>query len=294
MPSSRNPIIPCEISQERSQRIQDLAEALKSVAPTLISSTMTEEEFWASGIFQAAIEKLRGIRAATTSEKRGFITTVLDYMREKGSISDWSFTGAGERHDYQIKMPGGKLCIVETKGCLDGNNTNIFERPPQADEFIIWSLCQNPGSDPRHNAWSGIHTRLGPEIIHRQQKVDGVVIWDMLCGSIRRPCPKLLIHPTRITNIGTTLKVPPPCIYLFPRSIPDPRNNPCPPAWRLENVELLQALVNDFKGEPSDVVEVFIEARMKEANTQRRTRFFRKGEEFSRSNWNTISRARRL
>ncbi len=31
------------------------------------------------------------------------------------------------------------------------NNTNIFTRPPNADEFVIWSLCQNPGSNMSHN-----------------------------------------------------------------------------------------------------------------------------------------------
>ena len=36
---------------------------------------------------------------------------------------------------------------------MDENNTNIFERPPHAHEFIIWSVCTNPGADPQHNAW---------------------------------------------------------------------------------------------------------------------------------------------
>ena len=37
------------------------------------------------------------------------------------------------------------------KGCLDGENTNKFERPTEADEFITWSLCTNSGADPRRN-----------------------------------------------------------------------------------------------------------------------------------------------
>ena len=78
----------------------------------------------------------------------------------------------------------GQTAAIELKGCLDGNNTNIFERPPHAHEFIIWSVCTNPGADPRHNAWSGIHTRLSAEIISRHQLVDGIVIWDMVCGTI--------------------------------------------------------------------------------------------------------------
>ena len=39
----------------------------------------------------------------------------------------------------------GRVSVVELKGCLDGNNTTIFERPANAQEFIIWSVCTNPG-----------------------------------------------------------------------------------------------------------------------------------------------------
>ncbi|MGH2137807.1 hypothetical protein, partial [Enterococcus faecalis] len=76
--------------------------------------------------------------------------------------------------DYTVALNSGKTAVIELKGCLDGNNTNIFERPPHANEFIIWSVCTNPGADPRRNAWSGIHTRLSAEIISRQQRVDGL------------------------------------------------------------------------------------------------------------------------
>jgi hypothetical protein len=188
-------------------------------------------------------------------------------------------------------MPTGRISIIETKGCLDGNNTNIFERPPQADEFIIWSLCQNPGSDPAHNAWSGIHTRLSAEIIHRRQRVDGVVIWDMVCGTAGRPCPKLAADPTRATRIEGGRSLPPPCLYLFPRSIPDPRSNPTPACWQLTDVQILNALWTGFMGNAADVVEVGIEARMEGADVQRRTRFFRGRVEISTSEWATVRRA---
>lgn len=44
-----------------------------------------------------------------------------------------------------------------------------------------------PNRDSRHNVWSGLHTRLGAEVVHRRQIVEGVVIWDMLCGTPARP-----------------------------------------------------------------------------------------------------------
>jgi hypothetical protein len=220
------------------------------------------------------------------------VAEVLNHLAESNSIRAWAYQGAGERHDYQVTMPSGHISIVEAKGCLDGNNTNIFERPPQADEFVIWSLCQNPGSDPRHNAWSGIHTRLSAEIIHRRQRVDGLVIWDMVCGTVGRPCPKLNDNPRRATQLTASRSVPPPCLYLFPRSTPDPRNNPTPACWQLEEVQLLHSLWRGFNGNAADIVQVRIEARIEGVETQRRTRFFREGVEVATSRWTSLRRAR--
>jgi len=283
-------IIPCELLQEIGDRISAYAEALKTAGPEIGTHGITAQEFWESGIFHGAIEKLRGQQAAYTSVKRCFMADILSHLQDTGEIANWEFVGQGERHDYLITMPNGRISVVEAKGCMDGNNTNIFERPPNADEFIIWSLCQNPGADPKHNAWSGIHTRLGAEVIHRQQRVSGVVIWDMLCGTIGRPCPKLIADETRATIVNGR-RVPPPCLYLFPRSIPDARNNPTPSSWELREVELLNALYTAFNCNAADVVEVRIEARMKGVDKQRKTRFFREGQELGSSKWTRIKRA---
>lgn len=293
MPPSKEPIIFCKLQPETRRRIEAYAEGILSAAPGIGNHGLSTEEFWDSGIFRSAVERLRGQQAATTSGKKEFMTTVLNFLKAAGRVQKWDFSGAGERHDYEIAMADGRISVVETKGCLDGNNTNIFERPPQADEFIIWSLCQNPGSDPRHNAWSGIHTRLSAEIIHRQQRIDGVVIWDMVCGTAGRPCPKLKSDQMRATVIKGPRSIPPPCIYLFPRSIPDPRNNPRPNCWELSDISLLQSLWQSFKGDPTDVVSVFIEARMHGADVQRRTLFVRESQPFAISSWTTVRRARR-
>lgn len=285
------PLIFCELSAETQRLIADYVTSLKQVAPTIGHHGMTEEDFWNSGLLQSAIEHLRGTQSASTAKKRGFIADILNFMKAQGAITDWAFRGSGERHDYDIRMPNDRLCVIEAKGCLDGNNTNIFERPPHADEFIIWSLCQNPGSDPRHNAWSGIHTRLSAEIIHRRQKVDGLIIWDMVCGTKGRPCPKLVASPERATPV-LDREVPPPCVYVFPRSIPDPRNNPQPRSWKLHEVTFLDTLIETFKGDVNDVVEVRIEARMSAATVERRTAYLRDGQEFLQSRWTKLKRAR--
>jgi hypothetical protein len=289
--SATQPIIFCELSEETQRLIADYVNSLKQIAPSIGAHGMTEEDFWSSGLFQSAVERLRGTQSATTEKKRTFIADILRFMQAQGAITDWKFSGSGERHDYEVRMPGGWLCVIEAKGCLDGNNTNIFERPPNADEFIIWSLCQNPGSDPRHNAWSGIHTRLSAEIIHRRQRVDGLIIWDMVCGTKGRICPKLVANPSRAI-ITPDREVPPPCVYLFPRTIPDPRNNPQPKCWRLNEVKFLHALIQTFKGDNNDVVEVRIEARMSGTSVERRTVYVRDGQEISQSKWTKLKRAR--
>ncbi len=141
-------VIPCEQNEELRQRIEDYAETLKVEAHKLGVHGLTEQEFYNSGLFRGAIERIRGQFSATMREKRDFVSRVLNYMRDAGFIADWSSAGNSNRHDYSIQLPTGRVAVIELKGCLDGNNTNIFERPPQAQEFIIWSVCTNPGADP--------------------------------------------------------------------------------------------------------------------------------------------------
>ena len=204
-------VIPCSQNAELRGLIETYAEVLKTEAHKLGVHGLSEHEFYNSGLFRGAIERVRGQFSATMGEKRQFVRHILNHMQDHDFIVDWQSAGESNRHDYSVNMPSGRVAVIELKGCLDGNNTNIFERPPQAQEFIVWSVCTNPGADPRHNAWSGIHTRLGAEVISRQQRVDGVVIWDMVCGTLGRPCPKLAASPERATEIGP-YKLPPPCL----------------------------------------------------------------------------------
>lgn len=293
LPSPKVVVIPCELKDDVRTRIETYAGELKAVAPTLGSHGLDEKSFYESGLFDAAIERLRGQRAASMSVKRNFLREVLDYMKAGGFIKEWAYTGTGERHDYQVILNDDKVSIFEAKGCLDGNNTTIFQRPANADEFLLWSLCQNPGSDPKHNAWSGIHTRLGGKILAEKELVDGLIIWDMLCGTAGRPCPKLDADSSRVKTLASGRNVPPPCLYLFPRTIPDPRNNPAPRAWGLRDVGLLKALYDAFGCRDEDVTSVYIEARMEGANVQRRTILVKEDSTIAQSDWTTLKRATR-
>ena len=269
-------VIPCECNEQLHKKIEDLAETLKTESHTLGNHGLSTEEFYRSGLFRGAIERIRGQFSATMREKRDFAQQVLDYMRGKGRIDAWESAGESNRHDYAVQLHSGRTAVIELKGCLDGNNTNIFERPPQAQEFVIWSVCTNPGADPRHNAWSGIHTRLSAEIVSREQQVDGIVIWDMVCGTVGRPCPKLAGASNRRTEVGS-FSLPPPCLYLLPATIPSPRNNPHPPAQKLADVEIMQAFHDCFGCLPEETHSVDFEVAHRGAETVRTTRIERGG-----------------
>lgn len=267
-------IVPCEQNTVLRKMIEEYSEELKTSAHALGSHGLSENDFYHSGLFRGAIERIRGQFSATMREKREFVQHILGYMQDEKFIVDWESAGEANRHDYVVRLNSGKTAVIELKGCLDGNNTNIFVRPPNAEEFIIWSVCTNPGADPRHNIWSGIHTRLSAEIITREQRVDGVIAWDMVCGTVGRPCPKMTSEDNRRTVVGPFV-LPPPCIYVMPATIPSPRNNPHPMAQCLNDVQILKAFQDCFKGRDDEVSYVDFEVQHRGAETERKTRVVR-------------------
>ena len=262
--------IPCEKNEELRKKIVAFAEVLKTESHKLGDHGLDEVDFYQSGLFRGTIERIRGQFSAAMREKRDFVALVLAHMQDGKYISDWGSAGEANRHDYFVELNNGRTAIIELKGCLDGNNTNIFERPPHADEFILWSVCSNPGADPRHNVWSGIHTRLSAEIIERAQRIDGLVVWDWICGTTARPCPKISGSEDRLTEVGQ-YRLPPPCIYLFPSTVPSVRNNPMPRVNRLEDVGLLQAMHDCFGGKDEEVNSVTIEVAHRGSDMVRTT-----------------------
>lgn len=269
--------IPCEKNAELRKKILAFAEVLKTEAHKLGDHGLDEQDFYQSGLFRGTIERIRGQFSASMKEKRDFVALVLSHMQDGDYIKDWGSAGEANRHDYFVELNNGRTAIIELKGCLDGNNTNIFDRPPHADEFILWSVCSNPGADPRHNVWSGIHTRLSAEMIDRNQRIDGLVVWDWICGTTARPCPKLRGSEDRLTDIGP-YRLPPPCIYLFPGTVPSVRNNPSPRVNQLTDSGLLQAMHECFGGEEAEVNTVSIEVAHRGAETVRTTTIKRNGE----------------
>lgn len=270
-------VIPCEQDKQLREAIARFAEVLKTQAHKLGDHGLSETEFYTSPLLRGAIEQVRGEFSATMRGKREFVQHVLNHMEDGGFISGWERAKRGARSDYHVRLNSGRHAVIDLKGCLDGNNTNIFERPADADEFIIWSLCTNVGADPRRNAWSGVHTRLSAEMISRNQQVDGLLVWDMVCGTMGRPCPKLarFANEERRTATGP-FRVPPACIYLFPAAIPS-QAAPIAVAQPLQNVELLAAFHTCFKGRDDEVNSVDIEIGYQGEEVVRRTSIRRNG-----------------
>ena len=283
-------IIPCNRDPKLRKLIEEFAETLKTESHNLGDHGLSESDFYQGGVFRGAIERIRGQFSATMREKREFVRLILSYMQDEGFITDWSSAGESNRHDYSVTLTSGKVAAIELKGCLDGNNTNIFERPPHAQEFILWSVCTNSGADPQHNTWSGIHTRLSAEIIDRSQIVDGLIVWDWLCGTVARPCPKISDESDRSTEIGQYV-LPPPCIYVFPGTVPSTRNNPNPSPQKLKDVGILQAFHDCFSGEDSEINFVDFLVENKGPELLRTTRVTRNGQVVRKSDGTPIRRS---
>ena len=264
-------VIPCEQNPQLRAEIERFAEVLKTQAHLLGEHGLDEATFYNSPIFRGAIEKVRREFSATMRGKREFVQHVLNHLEDGGHIAGWDRTKSDARNDYYIRLKSGRLAVIDLKGCLDGANTNIFERPPEADEFVTWSLCTNTGADPRRNAWSGIHSRLSAEMISRGQRVDGLVIWDMICGTVGRLCPKLAALDTaaRRTSLGP-FATPPPCIYVLPGTIPSVEH-PKAAAQALDQVELLNAFHIAFGGQERDINHVDFEVGVAGDEIVRRT-----------------------
>lgn len=269
-------VIPCEQNAGLRVQIERYAETLKTQAHLLGDHGLDEKEFYNSGLFRGAIERIRGQFSATMRPKREFVQHVLNHMEDAGYVAGWDLTEAAERSDYWVRLRGNRTAVIALTGAMDGNNVTLFERPDNASEFVIWSMMTNAAGDPRRNAWSGIHTRLSAEMITRDQQVDGVIVWDMVCGTVGRPCPKVAVEPRpRLTDVGP-FRVPPPCIYLFPAVVPGGAVTRVV-AQPIAEVALLQAFHTCFGGREEELNFVDFEIQLTGAETWRKTTITRAG-----------------
>ena len=122
-------VIPCQHSEKLRKQIVELAETLRTQSHTLGEHGIDEREFYDSGVFRGAVERLRGQYAASMREKRELVTHILNHMENWKVIVNWEPAGDANRHDYRVQLTSGRTAIIELKGCLDGNNTNTLSAP---------------------------------------------------------------------------------------------------------------------------------------------------------------------
>lgn len=157
MPLRRNDVIQCEHRFDVAQavRLRELLRDLPNAAPAILQEHGVDQEGYAE-YFRAAIESIRGTFSATGAAKRQFIEAALTRAQAAGTVDTWVFVGSEGRQDYRVELPNGRVVGIELKGCPDGNNMNIWELPPWANEFVIWSQCPDSlQHHPGHGVWSG-------------------------------------------------------------------------------------------------------------------------------------------
>jgi hypothetical protein len=259
------------VDTQALEALKALLRDLPDRAPKLLASLDIPPEAYAD-LLKMAVESLRGTQSADPKAKRRFIKAVLDHMVSEDTISEWTFVGGGGRQDYRIVMPDHSLVAIEAKGCGDGNNMTIWDRPAWASEFIIWSLCpESLQHQPGHGVWSAISTRPSPKIVHEQQQVDAFIFYDQRCGSDIRPCPKsyglqgLRSQATDIKGQKTSVAdgggsgedwLPPPSIYLMPQTVPQAVHNPSPPPHTVGTCRFAKAILKAFKVPTSAMDEI--------------------------------------
>jgi hypothetical protein len=272
--------LPCRhiFSQHVVDRVKRLLMELETQHPEDLARTGVPAGEW-QPFLRAAVESLRGSWAASTTDKYRFIAEVLKFGATRKAWKSWAPVGTAGRNDFRVELNDGTLISIEAKGCPDGNNTNIWDRPGWADEFFVW--CQCPESLRHHpgtGAWAGIANRLLPKVAAERTVVDGFIFWDGRCGSKLRPCPKgygvdgLRSAATDIPGqSGREDWVPPPCIFMMPKSPPHVSNNRVPAVHNIASLKFAAALLDVFNVPASEQPEYVHDAKIAARNVPRGT-----------------------
>ena len=247
------------LDPNKIEKLSRLLRELPTASPALLAKQGIRPEEY-DLYFRSSIESIRGTFSATGTDKRRFLAAVLEEMKVNGQVKSWEFIGTQGQQDYKVILTGGRSVCIEAKGCPDGNNMTIWERPSWAEEFIVWSQCPDSlHHQPGHGVWSGVATRLLPKVILEGKLVDAFVFFDGRCGSTMRPCPKkygitgeFRKKATDIGGEGGKKWLPPPTIYLFPKTAPHPQTNRKPPLHDLKSCKFADSLLTVFLVPPAE------------------------------------------
>jgi hypothetical protein len=268
---------PCrhQFPAEHVAAVIAILDQLPTSSPDLLSDAGIASGDW-QPLLRAAIERRRGQSAATTSGKYRFIEAVLAHGTAVGAWSSWEKVAAKGRNDFKVTMNDETLVSIESKGCPDGNNTGIWDRPGWADEFFVWCQCsESLTKQPGEGIWSGIATRIAMKTCAEREVVDGFIYWDGRCGTDDRRVPKGFGEEGSLRAEASDISgpadrptwLPPPCVYLLPKSVPSTRNNPRPPTHQATSLRFVTALLG-LMGVPERELEGYVHTSSYEVRSQ--------------------------
>jgi hypothetical protein len=192
------------------ERVSALVASLASDEAYLASKGLSVDEYRRA--LPTAIERLRGSWAASNSDRRKFLITLFESMRERGLISKLEMPPYGDDTVYRLTIREfGDIAVIQ-KGCPDGAHSSVrWTAPKWAAETYLWWLCSSSAAEPGEHVAKGINRLRQRFFSEAPDALDGVIFHNELCGSPERPCPKA----SRSIAIGG-LQIPPPCIYVMP------------------------------------------------------------------------------
>lgn len=212
-------VVPCRhpgaAPEDVIDRVVTLFNRISENPSLLASYGITADEYELA--LPAAIERLRGSKAAGNSEKRQFLRDVFETLQSLGLVTDIQNPRYGDDTVYRLSIPNvGDVAIIQ-KGCPDGAHSSTrWARPAWAKEAYIWWLCSSTSLEPGEHITKGVNRLKNRFFSDAIDTIDGVIFHNNLCGSAARPCPKTAFS----LKVGDT-NLPPPCIYIMPDREPN-------------------------------------------------------------------------
>lgn len=193
--------------------VQRAAEAIKALAShpeVLARYGISPSEF--STAFPNAIESIRGSMSASNSDRRQFLSNVLNHLVECGLVTSVTKPDYGKDTVYRLNVPTIGMVAIIQKGCPDGAHSSTrWLAPDWAQETYLWWLCSSMNAHAGEHISKGVNRLRQKFFSDESTTLSGVIFHNELCGTPQRPCPKR----ARSAMIDGQL-VPVPCIYTMP------------------------------------------------------------------------------
>ena len=198
-------------STELIDKVAGSIDAIRSNRDYLASQGISPEEF--DSALPAAIQRLRGRDAASTSDRKRFLRSILEGLPQAGLASRVDCPTYGNDTIYRVVLPDfGDVAVIQ-KGCPDGaHSSTAWAVPSWAKETYLWWLCPSLAHEPGDHVYRGINRLKKRFFSDESGQVDAVVFHNEMCGTPSRPCPK-----SGRSRELTGQALPPPCIYVLPR-----------------------------------------------------------------------------